>query len=1487
MLSSYRGSTIVPIIITILLVVTAAVMAAFFLWPAPEPKILITNVSPIPRNGERVLAKDEIVLRWEAVYERTRHGLMAEVFVGRDRNSLVKVAQDVEGSIASQSEGIFAFSVRYPVEPHAQYWWKIRVYTRDGRSAESEVWTFVLMNQFPDKPRLVPPFQNAANVPLKNLMLKWQATDPDGDEITYDVYFGREPRLDERDLLLKNTKEVSVDLTALKRLDYSTKYYWKVVARDPFGAESTSNTESFTTQIRAELPALTPSNPRSGTPNFDPDTGKLSWNTSLPLDYYPDLLYFDIYLAEGQSRASLIGTTNVSEVPIQPLKGHTSFTWYVVVRDTAGKEKRSEQWTFSTANRPPVIEVKYPDLSNMTASIPVNWTVIDRDGDDVTNEVFFGVLGETPVRIASGRMNSVFLSGLDRTKQYLLTIKARDGHGGEDTQEILLTPGNAPPVITVNKPVEGEVEPSAVTFNWDAFDPDGDSLRYDLFLHSKNDKRSFENIETETLVLRDLFEKDSYSWYVVARDPRGGFTRSETASFSTGERSPEIVTPLWPEPDSTEVALSGTEFSWRIEREPERAKYFFTLASDIEMEDIVLQRTVDQRSIRLSQDLQGNSIYFWRVDLIVDDVVKEGAVWSFKSFNNPPERPAVRSPLNGASEVSTENLTLSWDAVDRDGEITGYTVYLQSVDGEERTFVTEENSVVIDALLPGREYTWWVVVSDDCGKETVGPRWSFRTGNQAPIIRLISPAEMYLEGARPPLVFEWELDDPEGEDLEVSVFLNLAGRDPGVPVASGTNLSSYRVERLDTAEDYVLTVVAKDPGGKEGRISVPFKSHLASLQYRYPVPEGSYFSGRPFEWSYDFPNNGFIFRLYDSKFTPVIRERTDETFFLPVANLVTGESYYWAVSVIDGPKESAGRAVGFVSGAEQSISPVSPEDNASVDSAGTVLTWNIAGSADMIQRLEVFFGEPDRVSPTQLGTSIRSFSTGRLLAGRRYEWYVQLTDNNGNSIRSAVRSFTTIDRPPTISLVEPADRASIAGNSVELRWSASDTDSDTLRYSVFFGEPDNLIQIGQSIASSSILISELEPGSTYSWYVKVTDGTNEVTSTTRSFSTRAQTVVIDNLSPVNGATGVSLEPEFSWRSAPSTGGEFRLFLGISADNLALIGRTGGTSYKFMGAMEHDKTYFWRVDLWSSNRLVASSEVSRFTTEAAPVREEPSDRLVMYAGGKLFVISHTESSGLSAVSTPYQYQGKASPVVNGDLIYLIDEAGRLVTLRSSASGIDSVSSLNTNTSPERLIMAGGYLWILDTKTAASVVRVTLDGSGVPIRSEGVYRDWTTPVDIFVSGDLSRIYLADALSGIKVLQREGSAYVDISSRFAISMSGYARAVVASGDYVFAGEAGIDGGLKLFNPGAATKSSIGRYYIVLKLLISDRILYAITDRGVSIISVTNPSTPVILKDLELSQADQISVSGRIMGVRAANRIIVFDISSPDNPVLLNEYN
>ncbi len=220
---------------------------------------------------------------------------------------------------------------------------KVRVYTEGGKSAESEIWTFVLMNTYPRRPELIPPGRNLGNVPLKDLTLNWSSNDPDGDELVYDVYFGREPRLDEKDLIIRGTHETMVAVSLLKSLDYSTKYYWKVVAKDAYGGESTYYTESLTTHKRADLPAVTPENPRSGASDFDAGRRSLSWKTSLPLEYYPEPLYFDVYLAEGQSRHSLIGTTNSTDIVIPSLKGHTTYSWYVVVRDASGKEKKRRQ----------------------------------------------------------------------------------------------------------------------------------------------------------------------------------------------------------------------------------------------------------------------------------------------------------------------------------------------------------------------------------------------------------------------------------------------------------------------------------------------------------------------------------------------------------------------------------------------------------------------------------------------------------------------------------------------------------------------------------------------------------------------------------------------------------------------------------------------------------------------------------------------------------------------------------------------------------------------------------------------------------------------------------------------------------------------------------------------------------------------------------------------------------------------------------------
>ena len=1489
----FRGSSVVPVIITVLFVVVAAVVAVFFLWPAPEPRILITNVSPIPRNGERVLAEKFIELKWEAVYERPRQGLMAEVFVGEDRNSLVKLAQDVEGTLTSQSEGIFSFVFRYPVEPHSQYWWKVRVYNQNGKSVESEVWTFVLMNQYPEKPELIPPSQNSANVALRDLVLKWKASDLDNDELTYDVYFGREPRLDERDLLLKGTKDTEIDISTLKKLDYSTKYYWKVVAKDPYGGESVSKTDSFTTQIRAELPALSPVMPVNGMTGFNADIASLSWKTSLPLDYYPDGLFFDVYIAEGQSRASLVGTTNKTEMVVPSIKGHTSYNWYIVVRDASGKEKKSDQWTFTTANRAPVIDIQYPDLTTSSTSVPVSWTVIDRDGDEITSEVFFGEVNETPVRIASGKMTSIFLSGLNIGKQYMLKVVSKDGRGAQTEKEILLTPGNSTPSVVLSRPgTDGTVEPTMVTFEWSGSDGDGDKLTYQLHINSPGQRQVFENIDIERFTVRDLQEEREYSWYVIASDEKGAFARSPERVFKTGKKSLEVVNLLLPEHEASELPLRNIEFTWKIDQEPENAQYIFTLSKDPKMEEIVIQRTVKEKALKVNQELQSNTRYYWSVDLLVGEEVRTGEVRTFKTFNNPPEIPTARSPVDGAVDVSTDRLTLVWDASDIDGAVAGSIVHFRINGGEEKVLNTSSNSVMVDRLLPGREYRWWVEIIDDGGKKNKSPEWIFTTGNQSPAVTFTLPSGTLLEGVTAPLQFTWELDDPEGENLSVSVFLNETGMEIATPVVSGNNLLSYRVERIEEGRDYTLTVVATDPGGKEGKASIAFKSRYSQITYIYPTSGGRYSVDRNFEWSHAGASDGYIFRLYDGDFNPLVRERTTEVNYRPEITLETGKLYYWAVSVVDGDREYAGFPVGFFAGSGNSVTLLSPQNNSVVETSGVTLSWEVQGELNNISRTELFFGEAGKLTPIIIGPNSRSYTTGSLGGGKSYEWYVQLTDVSGNTSKSEIRRFEVLleatNNPPVIALSAPQDGEVVDQSSVELRWSASDIDGDRLSFSLYFGKNNDLLLMGEGITNSSFTVTNLEPGNSYSWYVRVSDGRITLDSPIRRFTAVQRVVTIDTPSPSDGSEEIGIKPILSWRMQGATGGEFRIYLGTSRSFLPMVGTSSSSTFTYTGELEKETTYFWKVELWDGSNLVSTSPVWQFSTESWPVHVSDTSTVAVYVNGTLNVITMDNTSGIvSVIKNPYQYQGKVSPVINGDLIYMVDDTGRLVTLRVSGNTIETVSSLNTGTSPETLVLAGGYLWLLDTKSAAVVLRISLDNRGVPTRSESVFRDWTTPVDMFVSEDLSRIYLADALSGIKVLERSGTSYVDVSSRFTVSLSGYARSVVVVQNLVFSGEAGIDGGLKMIDLSRSIRSNLGKYYIVLKLLVSNNIVFAITDKGVSIIDVTSTSQPVILRDIEISQVDEIRVSGRLLAIRAGNRLLIYDVLSAGNPVLLNEYN
>ena len=141
------------------------------------------------------------------------------------------------------------------------YFWKVVAWDSHHASSVGPLWSFTtesIPNHPPNTPTSPNPADGATNIPT-NANLGWIGGDPDGDSVTYDIYFGTtSPPVK----IVSNQSATSYNPGTLA---YSTTYYWQIVAWDNHHVSTAGPLWHFTTVSNSPpYPPKQPEGPVAG-----------------------------------------------------------------------------------------------------------------------------------------------------------------------------------------------------------------------------------------------------------------------------------------------------------------------------------------------------------------------------------------------------------------------------------------------------------------------------------------------------------------------------------------------------------------------------------------------------------------------------------------------------------------------------------------------------------------------------------------------------------------------------------------------------------------------------------------------------------------------------------------------------------------------------------------------------------------------------------------------------------------------------------------------------------------------------------------------------------------------------------------------------------------------------------------------------------------------------------------------------------------------
>jgi Bacterial Ig domain len=195
------------------------------------------------------------------------------------------------------------------------------------------------LNLPPNEPKDPDPANGSINISITT-KLRWTGGDPDGNNVTYTVFFGNATPP------AKVIENISNTSYTPGTLSYNTKYFWQILAWDNQSASTLGAIWEFTTEMLPNSPPNTPNTPSPGNGSTGVSQNPtLTWKGGDPDN---DTVLYDVYLGITMTPPLVSMKQNTTSYVPPTLAPTTLYYWKVIAWDSHNASTKGPLWHFTT-----------------------------------------------------------------------------------------------------------------------------------------------------------------------------------------------------------------------------------------------------------------------------------------------------------------------------------------------------------------------------------------------------------------------------------------------------------------------------------------------------------------------------------------------------------------------------------------------------------------------------------------------------------------------------------------------------------------------------------------------------------------------------------------------------------------------------------------------------------------------------------------------------------------------------------------------------------------------------------------------------------------------------------------------------------------------------------------------------------------------------------------------------------------------------------